>query len=249
MKKIKMPLALMLVAIMVPVITFAANRNGSGSANAETGSTSSSNGNSSSIGNGNSSSSSNSTTGNQVQTQTQTQNQGEESQNPTQTSTALQEQINEAKPEYSPRSEQAQSHMSVVAKAVEALVRAADRMTDPGIGDQVREIAKNQSRNQDQINQDLDKIEQRSAFAYFFVGANYSAVKDVQGLMEQNRQQIRELAQIASQISNEGDKTELSNQISALLNLQTSLQNQLNDLTSGFSLFGWLNCWMRGATI
>ncbi|MFA5157686.1 MAG: hypothetical protein WC451_00640 [Patescibacteria group bacterium] len=247
MKKIKAPFALMLAAVMVPVITFAANGNGNGNASAASDNSQAVNGNSSS---GNSSSgSSSSTAGNEVQTQTQTQNQGEDSQIQTQTSTELQEKINEVKPQYSPRSEQAQSHMSIVAIVAEALVRAADRISDPGIGDQIREIARNQSQNQDKINQDLDKIQQRSAFAHFFVGANYSAIKDIQGMMEQNREQIRELAQIASQINNEGDKTELSNQISALLNLQTSLQDQLNDLTSGFSLFGWLNRWMRGVTI
>ena len=238
MKKIKMPLVFVLAIMMVPMMAFAANGNSNGNANAKTISSQTTNGNSS---NGLNSSS----TGNQVQTQTQ--NQGEVGQ--IQTSTELQERINEAKPQYSPRNEQAQLHMSVVAKAVEALVRAADRMDDPGIGDQIREIARDQSRNQDEIDQGLDKIQQRTAFAYFFVGANYSEVKNIQGLMEQNRLKIQELEQAMAQIKNQADADEISAQIATLQNLQTSLQNQLKDLTGGFSLFGWLNRWMRGVTI
>lgn len=247
MKRLKTPLALMLVAIMVPVITFAAN--GNGNANAETGSAGSSNGNSTSAGSAASGNSSSSATGNQVQNQVQTQNQGTETQIQVQTSEALQEQINESKPEYSPRSEQAQSRMSAVAKAAEYLIRVAERVENKGIGDQIRTIARTQSENCDQINESIDRAQERTSFAKFFVGTNYTELKNIQGLMEQNRLKIQELEQIMVQIENSSDATEISAQIAVLQNLQTSLQNQVKELTSGFSLFGWLNRWMRGVTI
>ena len=245
MKKIKMPLALALATIMVPVITFAANENGNGNANAETGTaTTNSNGNSSSAGTGTS-------TQNQSQVQTQTNNPGIGTQTQTQTQTELQlqERIQESKPAYSPRSEQAQSRMSVVSQTAEYLIRVAQRVENKGIGDQIRTIAQTQSQNCDKINQGIDRAQERTAFAKFFVGTNYTELKNVQSLMEDNRLKIEELEEVMAQVSNEADATEISTQISTLQNLQTSLQDQVKELTSGFSLFGWLNRWMRGVTI
>jgi len=229
-------------------VTLAASTNGNGniSTNAETNSTSTTNGNSSS-----GSSSTEAQTG--VQTQTQTNNPGTGTMTQTQTQTQaeiqLQDRIQESKPEYSPKNEQAQTRMSEVAKAAEYLVRVAERVENTGIGDQIRTIARTQSENYDIINKGVDKIQTRSSFAYFFAGANFSELKNIQGLMEQNKTQVQELEQLMSQLTVDADKLEIANQIIVLQNQQTQLRDQINELSSGFSLFGWLNRWMRGVTV
>lgn len=225
----------------------AASTNGNGnSANAETGSVSTTNGN------GNSSSNSSSTQ-NEVQTQTQTNNPGTGTMTQTQTQTQaeiqLQDRIQESQPEYSPKNEQAQTRMSEVAEVAEYLVRVAERVENAGIGDQIRTIARTQSENYDAINKGVDKVQTRSSFAYFFVGANFSELKNIQGLMEQNKIQVQELEKLMAEITVEADKLEIANQIIVLQNQQLELQDQVSDLSSGFSLFGWLNRWMRGVTI
>jgi hypothetical protein len=64
--------------------------------------------------------------------------------------------------------------------------------------------------------------------------------------MEENKNQIREMEQVMAQIQNESEKIQLANQIITMQNLQFELQDQLGELTRGFSLFGWLNRWIRG---
>lgn len=208
--------------------------------------------NSSSSGNSSTSSnSSNTETQNQIQTQTNNPGTGTQTQtqNQTQEKLQLQERIQDSKPEYLPRSEQAKARMSEVAKAVEYLIRVAERIENKGIGDQIRTIARTQSENCDKINQDIDRVQQRSAFAYFFVGSNFSEIKGIQALMGQNRVQIQELEKLKLQLTNQADQLEIANQIILLQNQQTELREQLHDLSSRFSLFGWLNRWIHGVSI
>jgi uncharacterized protein YydD (DUF2326 family) len=141
---------------------------------------------------------------------------------------------------YNPRSENARQYMSIVAKTVENLLAAADRMEDPGIGDEVREIAREHGTKSEEIAEKQDQINQRSGVAKFFIGPDYAALEEVQQSMEQIRNQVRELNQIRTRLQNQGEEQELQNQIRVLeLELQ-SLQNYAENEESTFSLFGWL---------
>ena len=241
MKKVYLVLtSIAFLAISAPVFAVSDNGNGNANAQSEPSVNSSSN---ATTGNNTSS------TQNQTQTQTQTSNAGVGTALQTQAEVQLQDRIQESKPEYSPKNEQAQARMSQVAKAVENLTRVAERVENQGIGTQIRTIAQTQSENCDLINKAIDQAQTRSAFAYFFAGANYSELKNVQTLMEQNRVQIQELEKLMAQVTVEADKLEIANQIIVLQNQQTQLQDQLQVLTSRFSLFGWLNRWIHGVTI
>lgn len=152
----------------------------------------------------------------------------------------IQEEVNSSKPEYSPRSETAKSHMSEVATAVESLVRVGSRIPDAGIGDQVREIAKAQGESEDKVNKALDKASERKSAVKFFLGADYKQLKEVKKEMEQNRLRIQELQKLMLQVTDEADKTELQSQISTLEAQNTLLQDRVESETDGFSLMGWL---------
>jgi len=203
----------------------------------------SSNGNGQSTTNSNGNSASSSAITNQNQVQVQTNNPGTGTQ--TQTQTQLEERIQESKSEYSPRNEQAQTRMSEVALAAENLIRVAENVQNQGIGDQIRNIARTQSENQDKINQSVDKAENRSSLAKFFIGTNFSEIKNIQTIMEQNRNQIQELEKIQSQVENQADQLKIANQVIVLQNQQLKLRDQLKNISSGFSLFGWLNRWIH----
>lgn len=153
--------------------------------------------------------------------------------------------VKEAKPEYSPRSENAKEHMSEVAKAVEELVRSAERMEDPGIGEQVREIAQAQSESEDKINQAIDKAEGRGALLKFVLGPNWGELKEAKKEMEQNQVRIRELNRLMEQVQNESEKQALKEQIAVLENQNTQLADNLEEQTKGFSLLGWLFKWIN----
>ena len=128
---------------------------------------------------------------------------------------------------------------SEVANAVQAMLRVADR--DGGIGSQVRIIAQNQNKNNTKLESNVENIFSRGSFAKFFVGPNYKEIKDAQKTLEQNREQIRELNQIRTQLSNEGDQTMLQEQIRILEGANLEIETILTEAKSGFSLFGWLN--------
>lgn len=198
-----------------------------------------------------------------IQTQTKTQNAGEEKQNPIQTK----EQTNtsnggtstpspvmsttqtkaqtktQIQTNYSPKSEMATQRMSVVAQTVQSMLMVADRNTgtNSGIGEQIRLVAQTQVQSQDLVNQKLDQAENRSTFAKFFIGANYSALKSVKQEVQQNQLRIQLLNELALTLTNAADQTELQNQIQVLEEQNTSLENQLKLDIQGFSLFGWLS--------
>lgn len=181
--------------------------------------------------------------GNAVQTQEQNKvmNQGENTQIQTQEQNAIQtqdsskEKTNKGKSDSNP-SEQRRSE---VASAVQAMLQVADR--DGGIGKQVRTIAQNQNQNQEKLEKNIEKIQSRGGLAKFFIGPNYGEIKDAQKTLEQNREQIRQLNQVRTQLSNEGDQTQLTEQIRILEQANQEIETLLADAQSGFSLFGWLN--------
>jgi hypothetical protein len=186
----------------------------------------------------------NQNTGSQTQTQTQTQNQGEETQLQIQERTETE--LQKSKPLYSPEGSTSRTRTEAVGEAVENMVRLSFQLGNEELGQQIRAVTQQQLQSLDKTNQALDKTEERSAIARFFIGTNYNQLKIAKEEMEQNRLRIQELNRIKAQISNEGDKTELKNQIKILEEQNTSLSNQINDILSGFSLLGWLLKWISG---
>lgn len=198
-------------------------------------------------------------------TQNQTQSSGESTQNQTeneiQTQTnnpllgtmtqaelelRIESQIQESKPIYSARNSESQTRTGAVEKASQNLIRLSYQIENQSEADQIRLIAKEQTANQDLINKDLDKADDRTSIAKFFIGPNYGQLENAKQTMEQNRLRIQELNRIMAQISNQGTKTELQNQISIFEQQNTSLESQIDDLETGFSLFGWLVRWIKG---
>lgn len=141
---------------------------------------------------------------------------------------------------YNARSETAQMHMSVVAQAVEGLLQLGDKTSDKTLGEQIREIAQQHGQSAEKIIEEEDKLNQRSGVLKFFVGSDLASVDEINQQMEQIRNQVRELNQIRTQLQNEGDQTELQNQIKILELQLTNFQNSLDAQESTFSLFGWL---------
>ncbi|MFA7253101.1 MAG: hypothetical protein WC107_00935 [Patescibacteria group bacterium] len=158
-----------------------------------------------------------------------------------QTEARIKEQISESKPAYAPRNEQASLRMSSVATAVEELVRVSNRFENPGIGEQVREIAQVQVKNQDKVNQAIDKAETRTKFAKFFIGSNYKELKTAKEAMKENQSKARELKELMAQADNDADKLTIANQIMTLQEENLALRDQIEQSDDSFSLFGWLS--------
>lgn len=185
----------------------------------------------------------NSTTNSVDTTQNQTNNPNVGTMTQEQARTELQTMLQQSESTYTPTRTQNQTRLNLVSTAVQNMLTIASRIAtqNTSISNKIQTVAKAQIQMQDKVNQALDKAESRSGFAKFFVGPNYKQLKTVKQEMEQNQLRIQELNQIMSQISNQGDKTELQNQIKVLEDENTALSEQLNQDVKGFSLFGWLS--------
>lgn len=168
-------------------------------------------------------------TGNQVQNQNQVKNQGEagQLQNSQQQGTQNKNGIATAT-----------QRRSQVANAVQEMLQVAER--NSGVGQQIRTIAQNQNQNQVKIEASLEKVQSRSGFAKFFIGANYGEINNAQKLLEQNREQIKQLDQIKNQLANQGDAQTLTEQIQTLEYANLQIDDSLQSAQKGFSLFGWM---------
>ena len=166
-------------------------------------------------------------TGNQVQNQNQVKNQGEANQIQTSGQQGTQS-----------GSAVAQQRRSQVANAVQEMLQVAER--NGGIGQQVKTIAQTQTQNQEKLEASLQKVQSRSGFAKFFVGPNYGEINNAKKILEQNREQIKQLNQIKTQLSNQGDQQTLTQQIQTLEQANLEIENSLGTAQKGFSLFGWM---------
>lgn len=163
--------------------------------------------------------------GDQTQNQNQVSNQGEEKQ--------LQNSEQEGQ-----LSAVAQQRRSQVANAVQTMLQVADR--NAGIGQQVRTIAQAQNQNQEKLEASLQKVQKRSGLAKFFVGPNYGEINNAEQILEQNRQQIRELNEIKNELVNQSDQQTLTEQIQFLEQANLEIEDSLDESQKGFSLFGWV---------
>lgn len=170
----------------------------------------------------------------QNQNQIQTQNESEDSQ--LEVSTKEQESLEANKPNL--RSQVARENMSQVAQQVEELLTNPDQ--EGGIGEQVREIAQAQKQAQTQIGGELEKLEAKNSLAKKLFGPNYQAIRNLEKIMEQNRLRIEQLEQIANQVENQADQTQLQETIQSLVSQNTALENQVQAEENLGSLFGWL---------
>jgi len=193
--------------------------------------------------NGNTSNDSAST---QAQNQNEVQTQTNNPENGTQTQSQTQSQIQSptTSATHSPiqlRQNSSIQNRTQIADAVQAIIQSSYQIENTGIGEQIRAMAQAQSQNNQAIDESVDVAAARTNFAKFFVGPNYKELKNAKQIIAQNNLQIANLEQIIAQVTNEAEAQNLQNQIDLLNQQQTYLASDLNEMTKGFSLFGWLN--------
>ena len=182
--------------------------------------------------------------GQQIKSQEQLQINQDINENGSQVRTQEQLQINQENQNQEQVSNQVQSNSnnqqrrSAVANAVQEMLQVAERNT--GIGEQIRVIAQNQNRNQEDIEESLARVQKRSAIAKIIMGPNYSEINKAQELLNQNRSQIQQMEEIRNQVVSEEDKQVLNEQIQLISNANEEIEDLLDDSKKGFSLLGWM---------
>ena len=135
------------------------------------------------------------------------------------------------------RSENAVDHMSEVAKYVQLLQQTR---TVGGIGESVREVAREQNRAQNEIQVELNKLESKSKFAKFISGSNYGALNNLAKQLEENKLRIENLGELKNQLKNQADITMVEETIQALTQENILIEEKITSETQTRSMFGWL---------
>ena len=189
-------------------------------------------------------------TGNQVQQQTQTTNQGENNQIQVQNNEQTQEGTGNQVQSQNKNQEQntstagqqgqiaSEQHRSVVSGFVQSLLQVADR--EGGIGEQVRIIAQQQNQSASTTIQAMEKVQTRSKVKTFFFGTDYKNLGTLRSEITQTENRLEQLNTLMVSVQNEGDKTELQNQIQVLEQEQVKIESFIKSQEGRFNLFGWL---------
>ncbi|MFA6184618.1 MAG: hypothetical protein WCT51_01030 [Candidatus Shapirobacteria bacterium] len=167
-------------------------------------------------------------TGNQIKNtnEVQTQNQGEDSQLSVKTQES--EKLNQA----------VDDSLTKVSDQVKELIETTG--AKGGIGTEVKEIAQNQTKLQDEIVSDVAKLNSRGTVAKFFIGSDKKLIQTMEQKMEQNRLMIQQLEELKLQTKNSGDLQQLQETIDLMTYQNTSLQNKIDKESKTNGMFGWL---------
>lgn len=109
-----------------------------------------------------------------------------------------------------------------------------------GIGQQVKEIAQNQVKLQQEIKETIGNINSRSALAKFFMGSDKNMVKTMEYQMEQNRLMIQQLEELKLKFQNAGDLQQIQETIDLMLDQNTTLGEKIKNESQIKGMFGWL---------
>ena len=172
----------------------------------------------------------------QNKNQVQTQNSGEDQELMVQTTEQEEDRVGTKSA--APRSENALENMSEVASGVEEILTT--RTLSGGIGDQVRLIAQEQKQSQEQVQEQINKVDDRKAFLKLLIGPDYKALNNIEKQIEQNSLRIEALTELKNQLVNSGDIEMVQETINALIEQNVSLQELVEGENSEGSLLGWL---------
>lgn len=109
-----------------------------------------------------------------------------------------------------------------------------------GIGQEVKEIAQNQIKNQENLKSSLAKLQLRKHFVKFFVGSDKKTVKNVEQQLEQNKLMIQKLEELKLKTKNPADLKQIQEIINLINNQNISIQDKINQENKTNGMFGWL---------
>ena len=108
-----------------------------------------------------------------------------------------------------------------------------------GIGSEVKEIAQNQTKLQDEIKTTFNQLNSRSALAKFFFGSDKKNIQTMIQQMEQNRLLIQQLEELKIQTKNSEELKQFQETINSMISQNTSLQNKIDLENKSKGIFNW----------
>jgi len=160
-------------------------------------------------------------TGNQIQTQ----NRGQEKKLQVQTQET--EQLNQ----------EVEDSVEKVSTQVQELLDTVG--VKSGIGQQVKEFAQNQQKNQEKIKSSVYELKNRGQLVRLFVGSDKKMTKALEQMTEENKLTIQKLEELKTKTLNQAEKTQLQETIDLMLYQNTSLGEKIAKEKQANGLFGW----------
>jgi len=108
-----------------------------------------------------------------------------------------------------------------------------------GIGLQVREIAENQEKKQEEIKKAYYELKNRGQLIRLFVGSDKKMTQALEQLNNENKLEIEKLIALKNQTMNEADKAQLQETIGTLTTQNTQLEEKIAKEKQANGLFGW----------
>ncbi|MEA2020804.1 MAG: hypothetical protein U9M98_03795 [Patescibacteria group bacterium] len=173
--------------------------------------------------------------------QQQTQNEGEDVQIQIQTQESVQETTgteSATTQDNGRRSRRAREMMSEVAKTAEALL-AQGKQFEGGIREEISKVAQRQKEAATRAQEGLEEAEKRTGWRKFLFGPNQDAIEKLRIIKEQNEERAKNLYEIQGEVEDAKARTNIQNMIQNIQEANEALEEEVQDLSSGFSLFGW----------
>lgn len=133
----------------------------------------------------------------------------------------------------------AEEHRSSVASLVQNLLDLADRSTSTTIGEQVREVAKEQDDSEENVSKAIDAIKKRHKITTFFFGTDYKNVGQLRSEIAKTGNRIEKLSRLLEIIPTSTPSTSTVAEIANLKLEQIKLNTFVTQNENIFSLFGW----------
>lgn len=136
------------------------------------------------------------------------------------------------------RSDRARERMSDVAKSVEELLANPDR--EGGIGKDIREIARQHQASQEDLEENLGRVNSRNRFMKFIVGTDRKALIEIKKETTQIDSRIAKLSGLLNTVEDETQQAELNTLIEDLKGQRNDLLETVEVEDSSFSMVGWM---------
>lgn len=130
-------------------------------------------------------------------------------------------------------------------RAVETLDRVHTRTGNEAVGEQVERTRERRERIKDRVATALRHMDERPVALRFLLGPDYKNAGEVRSEIVQTRNQIRQLQNLRENLGAQ-DQDSVDESISDLEAQANELEADLQQRTSGFSVFGWLNRLLSG---
>ncbi|MFA6105797.1 MAG: hypothetical protein WC725_04385 [Patescibacteria group bacterium] len=132
----------------------------------------------------------------------------------------------------------AEEHRSSVSAFVQNLLNIADN-NKGGIGEQVREVAKELDESKDKVSTAIEEIESRSKIKTFFIGTDYKNVGEIRSEIAKTENRIDKLNRLLASLPTSTPSTSTIAEIDNLKAEEVKLNTFVSLHENTFSLFGW----------